>query len=245
ELQLFYAFVIDAEGLKVFRLHEDGTALRLEPVPSATIPLADARGLTISRTYLYIAAGRDGLVIVDIEKPEAPRLFEYDKSQVPLGDAYDVAVATTNVSYFAYVADGRNGLAVVRLLEPPDTPGYTGFAPAPMPKLIATRPMKGVAVGVSRGQIRDRYVDESGHQIAVTNRIGSRPLNRDEMRRMLYYPDGSPLRVRDELPVELRHETVSRGLRVALPGSPALRSQRAQPSPGGLPVENATPAPRQ
>lgn len=225
ELQLFYAFVIDSEGLKVFRLREFQQDLLLEPVPGATIPLADARGLTISRTYLYIAGGRDGLVIVDIERPEAPRLFEYDKSQVPLSDAYDVAVATTNVSYFAYVADGRNGLAVVRLLEPPDTPGYAGFAPAPMPKLIATRPMKGVAVGVSRGQIRDRYVDESGHQIAVTNRIGSRPLNRDEMRRMLYYPDGSPLRVRDEFPVELRHEHVSTGKRLALPGSPAQQSR--------------------
>ena len=45
----------------------------------AVTPPADARGLYLARTYAYVAAGRQGLAIVDIEKPEAPRLDQvYD-----------------------------------------------------------------------------------------------------------------------------------------------------------------------
>jgi hypothetical protein len=225
ELQLHYAFVLDRDGLKVFE-----TSSMAEPrlVPGATLPIADARNLAQAKTYLYIAAGREGLVIVDIERPEQPRRFEYDRALVPMEDATDVAVATTNVSYFAYVADGRAGLKVVGLIQPPETPGHLGFATAPTPRLVAHYPTRGAAVAVSRGQIRDRFVDESGNQIAVTNRLGSRPLNRDELRRFLFRTDGQPLRVTDELPHELEHGRVNQRTRVSI----FRRADRAEPAGG-------------
>lgn len=213
ELQLHYAFVIDQTGLKVF---DTSNPQQPRLVAGAALPIADARGMALAKTYLYIAAGREGLVIVDVERPEQPRRFDYDRSRVPLEDATDVAVATTNVSYFAYVADGRAGLKVVGLVQPPETPGHLGFAPAPTPRLLAHYPTRGAAVAVSRGQIRDRFVDESGNQIAVTNRLGSRPLNRDELRRFLFRSTGEPLRVTDELPRELEHGAVSPRTRVSL-----------------------------
>ena len=33
--------------------------------------IADARGLYVARTYAYVAAGAQGLVIVDVEQPES------------------------------------------------------------------------------------------------------------------------------------------------------------------------------
>jgi hypothetical protein len=45
---------------------------------------------------------------------------------------------------------------------------------------------------LSRGLERDRAVDESGNQIAVFGRIGSRPFNLDEMRKLYLRPDGKP-----------------------------------------------------
>jgi hypothetical protein len=44
---------------------------------------------------------------------------------------------------------------------------------------------------------RDRGVDESGNQLSVFGRIGSRPFNAEEMRRM-YVRDGKVFRVTDE-----------------------------------------------
>ncbi len=45
------------------------------------------------------------------------------------------------------------------------------------------------AIALSKGLDRDRGVDETGGQIAVFGRLGSRPFTLDEMRRM--YLDGS------------------------------------------------------
>src|SRR5207247_10596752 len=60
-VQFRYAFVTDAEGVKVI----DITApARPRPVPSATLRLADAQGLFLARTYAYVAAGKQGLDIV-------------------------------------------------------------------------------------------------------------------------------------------------------------------------------------
>jgi len=51
---------------------------------------------------------------------------------------------------------------------------------------------QGVAVSLSRGLERDRAVDESGNQIAVFGRIGSRPFHLDEMQKLYLRPDGKP-----------------------------------------------------
>ena len=189
ELQLRYAFVLDRTGMKVFDItHPEQPKL----VPEATVTLADARNLTVSRTFAYVAAGSQGLAIIDVQNPEKPKPPVFFNAGGSINDAYDVAIGSTNVSYFAYVADGHNGLRVVKLIDT-DTPGYLGFAPDPQPELIATFPSSGKIVSMSRGQGRDRYVDESGHQISVTSRMGSRPFNANEIRSVLFNPDGTPL----------------------------------------------------
>ena len=53
------------------------------------------------------------------------------------------------------------------------------------------------AIALSRGLERDRGVDETGGQVAVFGRIGSRPLNLEEQRRMYLKPDGTPWTVTD------------------------------------------------
>ena len=116
-----------------------------------------------------------------------------------MNDTRDVKIAMTNASLFAYVADGKNGLRVVQLTSPDETPTYQGFSPKPAPKLIATRRTRGPALAVSKGIDRDRAVDESGHQVAVFNRLGSRPFTLAEMQR-LYLRDGRVYAVSDEPP---------------------------------------------
>ena len=41
---------------------------------------------------------------------------------------------------------------------------------------------------ISRGVDRDRAVDESGNQLAVFNRRGSRPFNAEEARKLYIHP---------------------------------------------------------
>src|SRR5262245_43471227 len=101
-----------------------------------------------------------------------------------MNDARDVKVAMTSASVFAYVAAGRNGLRVVQLVSGNRTAGALGFSPRPTPELIATYRTKGPAVAVSKGLDRDRAVDESGNQVAVFGRRGSRPFTLEEMQRM-------------------------------------------------------------
>ena len=116
-----------------------------------------------------------------------------------INDACDVKLGMTNASVFAYVADGHNGLRVIQLTSPRDTPGYTGFSPTPTPRLIATFPTHGRALAISKGLDRDRAVDESGNQIAVFGRLGARPLNLEEQRRLYTHEDGKSYTVRDDV----------------------------------------------
>jgi hypothetical protein len=88
------------------------------------------------------------------------------------------------VSLFAYIADGLNGLQIVQLTSPEDTPGHYGFSPRPTPHLIAHAHTIGEALAVSEGLDRDRAIDESGNQLAVFGRRGARPFNFDEMMRL-------------------------------------------------------------
>ncbi len=199
-VQFRYAFVTDAEGLKVIDVTDP---VKPKVVPNAVVRLADARGVYLARTYAYVAAGRQGLAVVDIERAETPVLDQlYDAGGV-INDARDVKVGMTNASSFAYVADGKNGLRVIQLTSPEETPTYVGFSPRPQPRLIATARTRGPALAVSEGTDRDRAVDESGHQIAVFNRLGSRPLTLAEMQR-LYLKDGRVYTVIEEPPAEPR-----------------------------------------
>ncbi|MCI0338980.1 MAG: hypothetical protein L0226_15505 [Acidobacteria bacterium] len=196
-IQFRYAFVVDEEGLKVVDVTLPEKA-RL--VDGALVPFADAHNLYLARTYAYVAAGKDGLVIVDIERPEKPKIDQTINAEGKINDAHDVKVGMTNNSLFAYVADGKNGLRVVQLMSPEENPNIFGFSPRAMaPKLIATFHLEGEALAISKGIDRDRAVDESGNQIAVFSRRGSRPFNLQEMQR-LYLRDGQLYTVTDEPP---------------------------------------------
>jgi hypothetical protein len=112
-------------------------------------------------------------------------------------DARDLVLATTNASLFAYVADGEGGLKVLQLTSPASQPKFYGFSPDPKPQLIAIRRTRKPALSLSRGLERDRAVDETGGQIAVFGRRGSRPLNLEEMRRLYLDRSGKPWYVTD------------------------------------------------
>ena len=195
-LQFRYLFVTDADGLKVVDVTKlDAPRL----VAGASVPIADARKLYIARTYAYVAAKGDGLLIIDIEKPEAPRLYQRFTADGALSDAEDVIVGTTNASLFAYVADGRNGLKVIQLTSPSSQPNFYGFSPEPKPELIAFARTGKPALALSRGLERDRAVDETGHQMAVFGRYGSRPFTRAEMERLFLDRTGAPYFVSDKV----------------------------------------------
>ncbi|MGD0435910.1 MAG: hypothetical protein ABSB86_05565 [Bryobacteraceae bacterium] len=180
-IQFRYAFVVDDDGLKVL----DTTSLaHPKLVAGATVPMQDARNIYVARTYAYVAAGKQGLAIVDVERPEHPRLDQVYDAKGEINDTRDVKLSMTAASAFAYLADGKNGFRIVQLFAPNDSPNYLGFSPRPAPKLIATYRTKGPALAVSKGIDRDRAVDESGNQLAVFNRRGSRPFNRQEAERM-------------------------------------------------------------
>ena len=58
-------------------------------------------------------------------------------------------------------------------------------------------PHGGKVLAVAKGLDRDRAVDETGNQIGVFGRLGARPLNGAEQRRM-YLRDGRPWFVSDD-----------------------------------------------
>jgi hypothetical protein len=195
-IQFRYAFITDAAGLKVVditvpqrpRIVDNGRAL---------VALPGARNIYVARTYAYVAAGAAGLAIIDIERPERPVVRQMYTADGQLNDVRDVKIAMTNASIFAYVADGRNGLRVLQMVSANRTPGAFGFSPVPTPTLIATYKTHAPALAVSEGLDRDRAVDESGHQVAVFGRRGSRPMNLSEMQRM-YLNNGQVWTVTNE-----------------------------------------------
>jgi hypothetical protein len=180
QAQFRYAFAGDAEGIKIL----DITDLA-HPQPVSMLPMHDARSIYLARTYAYVAAGAEGLVILDIERPAQPRIDQVFNAGGCINDLNDVKLGITYVSEFAYLADGKNGLRVVQLTSP-ETPGNYGFSPRPTPQLIANfeLPLGAHALAISKGLDRDRAVDESGNQIGVFGRVGARPLNAQEQRKL-------------------------------------------------------------
>lgn len=116
----------------------------------ARVDLPDARDLYVARGYAYVAAGRHGLAIVEVEHPEEPRVDQIFNAGDQINDAYSVRVGSTNASLFAYIADGKNGLRVIQLTSPVTQPNYYGFNPKPMPELIATYPTHRSAFALSK-----------------------------------------------------------------------------------------------
>ncbi len=191
QVQFRYAFVTDAEGLKVLDVTRPEEA---DLVPGAALGLGPCSDVFVARTYAYVSAGAKGLVIVDVENPEKPVVDRTFDAGGAMDDVRMVRVAMTNASLFAYVADGKNGLRVLQLTSPESVPGYAGFSPRPDPVLIATFPTPKPAVGLSKPLDRDRGVDESGNQISVFGRLGARPLDLGEQQ-AFYLRDGKVFRV--------------------------------------------------
>jgi len=192
-IQFRYAFVCDAEGVKVVDITFPEKP-RL--ISNSFVSIKEANDIYVARTYAYVAAGAQGLAILDVENPEAMKVEQVFTAKGLINDARGVRAASTNASLFAYVADGKNGLRVIQLTSP-ESPTYLGFSPKPTPKLIATHKTHGEALAISKGLDRDRAVDESGNQVSVFGRLGSRPFTFAEQQR-LYLRDGKIWTVSDE-----------------------------------------------
>ncbi|MEY3338881.1 MAG: hypothetical protein RL245_1873 [Pseudomonadota bacterium] len=205
-LQFRYLFVTTARGFEVVDVTSPNRPRKL---PAATVLLAKAGGFTVARTYAYVANGPEGMAIIDVKRPHAARLFKKWNADGSLVDSRDVMIASTNASLFAYVADGTGGLKIVQLTSPSSQPNFYGFSPEPRPELIALRPTRFAALSLSRPLERDRAVDESGGQVAVFGRRGSRPFNLQEMQRLYLNDDGEPWYVEDE-PVTKQAQRSSR-----------------------------------
>jgi hypothetical protein len=189
--QFRFGFVIDDEGLKTINVtnpeNPEIESVFGDKVADCKIP--DARDICLCRTYAYVAAGANGLVIVNVERPQDSyswKPFTYNANG-RLIDSTSVRVGMTNSSLFAYVADGIGGLKVVQLTSEL-TPGYLGFSPVPVPQFIASYPTKGPAIALSGGLDRDRAVDESGNQLSVFGRRGARPFTLEEQQKLYLKP---------------------------------------------------------
>ncbi len=193
-VQFRYAFVVDRSGLKVLDITRPGAPV---PVLNAQVPIDDARNIYVARTYAYVSAGKHGIEIINIERPEKPSLDQSFDGGGKLNDTNDLKLGMVSSSLFAFVADGKNGLQVVQLFSPQATPKFAGFSPRPVPKLISSYRTHGPALAISRGIDRDRAVDETGNQLAVFGRRGSRPMNRQEMQG-LYLKSGQLYTVTDD-----------------------------------------------
>jgi hypothetical protein len=198
--QFRYLFVADRAGFDVVDVTHPG---RPRILTGAHLPLADAQRVFVARTYAYVADGRDGLAIIDVTRPEHPHLYQMYTAHGRLDDARDVVIGATNASVFAYVADGVNGLKVIQLMSPMTQPDFYGFSPDPKPHLIAWYRTRSPALALSRGLERDRAVDETGNQIAVFGRIGSRPFTLPEMKKLYEGPNGKVFTVTDR--VDMTH----------------------------------------
>jgi hypothetical protein len=229
-LQFRYLFVTDARGLEVL----DVTSLdKPRLIDGARFLLDDARRVYVARTYAYVAAGKDGLVIVDVKNPEKPK--PYWSKPFENADSQDVIVGSTNASLFAYVADGKNGVKVLQLTSPDSQPNFYGFSPPPKPEVIAWARTSTPALALSKGLDRDRAVDESGNQIAVFGRLGSRPFHRDEMEKFFVDWKGQQYRVSDE-PVRADF--------IGLPGQATPPVQAGQDNKSGPPRRDVSVGPK-
>ncbi|MSR30835.1 MAG: hypothetical protein EXR99_04940 [Gemmataceae bacterium] len=193
QVQLRYGFVADQEGVKVL----DVTDLA-RPKLVSQINIPDVRSIYVARTNAYLAAGKSGLIILDVQNPEKPKIEQIYNADGLISDANDIKLGITYTSQFAYLADGKNGLRVIQLTSP-DTPGSGGFSPKSAPTLIATYkiPHGGEALCVSKGIDRDRAVDESGNQLAVFGRVGARPFTKAETEK-LYMKNGKIWKVSND-----------------------------------------------
>ena len=54
----------------------------------ASVPLKHAHDIYVARTYAYVANGEDGIAIIDVERPESPRLDQTFNAEGTINDAH-------------------------------------------------------------------------------------------------------------------------------------------------------------
>jgi hypothetical protein len=204
-VQFRYLMVTSARGLQAVDITNPQAPQLIE---NNVVPLDDARTVYLARSYAYVAAGKQGLAIVNMKNPEQLSLDQMVNDD-GLNDARDVIVASTNASAFAYVADGKNGIKVLQLTAPDTQPNFYGFNPAPKPQVIAWAKTRYTAQALSKGLDRDRAVDETGGQMAVFGRLGSRPLTLKEMQKLYLRENGKPYFVSDKVSDKVSETSVS------------------------------------
>jgi uncharacterized repeat protein (TIGR01451 family) len=116
-----YAYLAEGAGIVVLDISNPHNPVKLG---KTHLPNGDlVWGLAVSGHYLSVAAGENGLHIINIANPAAPVLTgHYDTA----GYARDVAVAGS----YAYVADGSAGLRVINIANPA-APVENGFYNTP------------------------------------------------------------------------------------------------------------------
>ena len=230
-LQFRYLWVTDAEGLKLF----DVTSLEAPRAGALGDGAARRRAPRLSRPDLCLCRRRPRRPGHRQHHPSGAAgralaiLAAFWTGRTP--DTQDVTVASTNASLFAYVADGRNGMKVLQLISPESQPNFYGFSPRPVPELIAWARTPSAALSVAKGLDRDRAVDETGGQIAVFGRLGSRPFTRSEMERLYLNSRRLPYRVSDSGTME---DWVGPPLQSARP------NRATQPQIGWMAVQDET-----
>ncbi len=125
-VQFQYLFVSDAQGLKVLNIADPIRPIRFD---GAVVKLKSPHRLYVARDYVYFADGAEGLAIIDIEKPEQPRLVQMFNADGQINDARAVQIGSISASMYALVADGKNGLRVIQLISPDTVPEAAGFDP--------------------------------------------------------------------------------------------------------------------
>ncbi len=90
------------------------------------MPLEDARNVYIARTYAYVSGGKQGMVIVDVEQPEHPKLDQVfnadgaDERHQRREDRHGATPASSRSSPTA-----RTDFAVVQTHLAGDVPGIS------------------------------------------------------------------------------------------------------------------------
>jgi hypothetical protein len=181
-VQFRYAFVVDRYGLK--RLDVTDLA-RPKLLEKGKVALGDPRNECVARTYAYVADGRFGLSLVDVENPEQPRYNQEYNANGVINDTNDVKIGMVAGSAFAFVADARNGLRVLQIVSPRDDPEhFSGFSPRPTPKLIPTARTSGPALAISKASTATAPSTNPVANSPCSAAAAPVPQNRAEMQRL-------------------------------------------------------------
>jgi hypothetical protein len=165
-----YAYVTTESALVVISLDDP-----LRPRRVASIQLNQPRSIAVQFRYGFVV-DRDGLKVIDVTDPARARLVE--GAALQLKDARDVYVART----YAYVANGREGLAIVDVTN------------AEKPSLYMMYSAKGEEGGELRDthQVKVAMTNASLYAYVADGEAGLRVLQLTDPETMLTYAGFSP-----------------------------------------------------